>query len=113
MRRVWSWLLRSKVLTNKEYKDLIEANEGLRKDLALSMKDTEDAHQLLTRAVSNQLTDRSSQLADAHKTFETAIELLRSEYRALHQIWTETLTVEAGLKKSAEELRARIAERSR
>ena len=98
---------------------MVETTEGLRKDLALSTKDlalsrkdTEDAHQLLTRAVTNQLTDRSSQLDDAQKAFEAALEGLRSEYRALHQIWTETLTVEESLKKSAEELKSRISQRS-
>ncbi len=120
MRRVWSWLLRSKVLTNKEYTDLIEAGEALRKDgealrknLAFWTKAYEDAHQILTQALSNQLIDRPAQLEDAQKNFEAALEGLRSEYRTIYQAWNQAMASDESLKKSAEELQSRISQQSR
>ena len=111
MRRVLSWLLRSKVLTKKEYKDLIEANEGLRKDLAFWKKAYEDAHQILTQALSNQLIDRPAQLEDAHKKFEAALEGLRSEYSSIYQMWTKAMASDESLRKSAEEIQSKISQR--
>lgn len=113
MRRVLSWLFRSKVLSKKEYKDLIDANEGLRKDLAFWRKAYDDAHQILTQALSNQLIDRPAQLEEAQKKFEAALEGLRSEYRTIYQAWNQAMASDESLKKSAEELRSRISQQSR
>ena len=113
MRRVLSWLLRSKVLTNKEYKDLLETVAGLRKDVAAWRKAYEDGHQLLTQALNSDVTNRTAQLDDAQKKFEVALEALRSEYGSLYLTWTATRSVEESLRKATVELESRVGQQAR
>lgn len=113
MRRVLSWLLRSKVLSNKEYKDMVESGEALTRDVAFWNKAYDDAHEILTHALKNDLIERPAELEDAQKKFEAALEGLRSEYHSIYQMWTQAMASDQSLKKRAEELRARTGQRPR
>ena len=113
MRRVWSWLLRSKVLTNKEYSELLETAARLRKDTEFWNKAYADGHRLLVEALNSDVSARTQRLDEAQKNFEAALGGLRSEYDALYKVWTETRSVEEGLRKATQELESRVGPQPR
>ena len=118
-KRFLSWLLRSKILSNKEYQEIQDNQARLQKQ----MQDTEqrltqdvelwksaygDARKLLGQSLQNQVFGPMPELDEAEKKLQEAIDGLQGQYRAVFDKWDAAVAANAGMKNATDALDARV-----
>lgn len=118
-KRFLSWLLRSKILNNKEYQEIQDTQARLQKQ----MQDTEqrltqdvelwksaygDARKLLGQSLQNQIFGPIPELDEAEKKLQEAIDSLQGQYRAMFDKWDAAVAANVGMKNAADALDARM-----